>query len=62
MGAAGAEIIAAKIAGEPKWVRQGLPVKVTGLVASPWSMSDRSGVSFRAARIEPLAASGQKAS
>src|SRR5215211_4484823 len=30
-----------------------LAVKVTGLVAQPWSMNDRSGVAFRAARIEP---------
>jgi hypothetical protein len=59
---AGAEIIAVKIAGEPKGVRQGAPVRVTGLVASPWSMNDRSGVSFRATRIEPAAAPAQKAS
>ena len=34
-------------------IRQGAPVKVTGLVAQPWTMNDRAGVSFRAARIEP---------
>src|SRR5829696_6526232 len=34
-------------------IRQGHPVKVHGLVAQPWTMNDRSGVAFRAARIEP---------
>src|SRR4029453_4537199 len=34
-------------------IRQGHPVKVSGLVAQPWTMADRSGVAFRAARIEP---------
>jgi hypothetical protein len=37
-------------------IRQGAPVKVSGLVAQPWTMADRSGVSFRAARIEPAIA------
>jgi hypothetical protein len=48
-----AEIIAVKTAGTAPAVRQGQPVKVIGLVAQPWSMGDRSGVAFRAARIEP---------
>jgi hypothetical protein len=34
-------------------IRQGHPVKVSGLVAQPWTMNDRAGVAFRAARIEP---------
>ena len=34
-------------------LRQGHPVKVHGLVAQPWTMNDRSGVAFRAARVEP---------
>ena len=37
-------------------IRQGHPVKVTGLVAQPWAMNDRSGVAFRAARVEPVVA------
>lgn len=49
----GAEVISVKVAGEPKGVGHGASVKVTGLVATPWSMGDRSGVAFRAARIEP---------
>jgi hypothetical protein len=48
-----AEILAIKVPGLPSGIRQGHPVKVTGLVAQPWTMNDRSGVAFRAARIEP---------
>jgi hypothetical protein len=49
-----AEIIAVKVPGIPSAaIRQGHPVKVTGLVAQPWTMADRSGVAFRAARVEP---------
>ena len=48
-----AEIIAVKVPGMPSQaIRQGHPVKVSGLVAQPWAMQDRSGVAFRAARIE----------
>jgi hypothetical protein len=49
-----AEILAVKVPGMPgPGIRQGHPVKVLGLVAQPWTMGDRSGVAFRAARIEP---------
>jgi hypothetical protein len=49
-----AEILAVKVPGMPSQaIRQGHPVKVLGLVAQPWTMGDRSGVAFRAARIEP---------
>ena len=51
-----AEILAVKVAGLPSGIRQGHPVKVAGLVAQPWSMNDRAGVAFRAARIEPVVA------
>jgi hypothetical protein len=47
-----AEILAVKVPGLPSGLRQGHPVKVSGLVAQPWSMNDRAGVAFRAARIE----------
>ena len=49
-----AEILAVKVAGLPSGIRQGHPVKVSGLVAQPWSMNDRAGVAFRAARIEQV--------
>ena len=52
-----AEILAVKVPGQPSQaIRQGHPVKVTGLVAQPWSRTDRAGVAFRAARIEPVVA------
>jgi hypothetical protein len=52
-----AEIIAVKVPGLPSAaIRQGHLVKVTGLVAQPWTMNDRSGVAFRAARVEPAVA------
>jgi hypothetical protein len=55
-----AEIIAVKVPGLPgPGIRQGHPVKVTGLVAQPWTMNDRSGVAFRAARIEPAVPQAQ---
>jgi hypothetical protein len=52
-----AEILAVKVPGQPgPGIRQGHPVKVVGLVAQPWTMNDRSGVAFRAARVEPVVA------
>ena len=54
MGDGSADLLAVKVPGPPpSAIRQGVPVKVTGLVAQPWTMADRSGVSFRAARVEP---------
>lgn len=57
----GAEVLAVKVAGEPKGIVQGSPVKLTGLTAQPWAMGDRTGVAFRASRIEP-AGTGRPAS
>jgi hypothetical protein len=54
MGEESADLIAVKVPGVlSSGIRQGHPVKVSGLVAQPWTMNDRSGVAFRAARIEP---------
>ncbi|HKY49099.1 MAG TPA: hypothetical protein VJQ79_14075 [Acidimicrobiia bacterium] len=50
----GAEVISVKVAGEPKGLAQAAPLRVGGLVASPWSMGDRSGVAFRAAKLEAV--------
>jgi hypothetical protein len=47
-----ADVIGVKVAGQPKGVTQGSQVRLGGLVASPWVMHDRSGVAFRASRIE----------
>ena len=55
MGDGSADLLAVKVPGQPSpAIRQGAPVKVHGLVAQPWSMNDRAGVAFRAARIEPV--------
>ena len=55
----GAEVIKVTVPGEPS-VSQGVALRLDGLVASPWAMGERSGVSFRAARIEPLNGSAAK--
>jgi len=57
LGNEGADVLTVKVAGEPKGITQGLPVKVTGLVATTWQMGDRHGVSFRADAIEAVALS-----
>ena len=57
MGDGSADLLAVKVPGMPSQaIRQGHPVKVHGLVAQPWAMNDRSGVAFRAARVEPVVA------
>ena len=54
IGGEGADILVVKVAGEPKGLILGAPVKVTGLVATTWAMGDRHGVSFRADKVEVL--------
>jgi hypothetical protein len=61
LGSEGAEVISVKVAGEPKGLTPGTAVKILGLFALPWSMGDRSGVSFKAARIESVAPAGPAA-
>ncbi len=57
----GAEVLAVKVAGEPKGITKGGSVNLVGLVAQPWSMDGRSGVAFRAVKIE-TSGSGRAAS
>lgn len=57
LGNEGADVLSVKVAGQPKGITQGLPVKVSGLVATTWQMGDRHGVSFRAEVIEAVALS-----
>lgn len=57
----GAEVISVKVPGEPKKIGEGTPVKVSGLVATPWVIGDRNGVAYRAMQIEP-AQSGRSTS
>jgi hypothetical protein len=51
----GAEVWPIRIAGEPKGIRQGQPIRVSGLTAAPWEMENRHGITFRASAIEPMA-------
>ncbi|MGH9122729.1 MAG: hypothetical protein ACRDYC_12450 [Acidimicrobiales bacterium] len=53
----GAEVISVKVTGEPKGVNQGTALKLVGLTALPWAMGERSGVAYRASRVEPAASS-----
>lgn len=53
----GADVLSIKVVGEPKGIAQGAALKLVGLTAQPWAMGDRSGVAFRAARIETAGAS-----
>jgi hypothetical protein len=57
----GGEVITVKLAGRPEGLTQGTPLEIEGLVAQPWSMGDRSGVSFRATRLKPAGQSAAKA-
>ena len=47
------DIITVKVPGLPPTLPQGTPVRVVDLVANPWSNNGRSGVAFRAVRVEP---------
>jgi len=51
-----AEVVSVKLAGVQPALRVGAPVTVSGLVASSWAMGERSGISFRAARLTPTPA------
>jgi hypothetical protein len=53
-----AEVIAVKIPGEPKAISRGAAVRPVGLSANPWTICDRSGIAYRAERIEVAKAAG----
>jgi hypothetical protein len=48
-GKDGAEVWNVRMAGEPKGISTGQPVKVEGLTAMTWEIDGRHGVSFRVA-------------
>ncbi len=57
-----AEVIAVRLSGTaPKGLGQGTAVRCIGLTITPWSMGDRAGVTYRAQRIEPAAATATAA-
>jgi hypothetical protein len=51
-GEDGAEVWPVRVLGEPKGIRTGVPLRVGGLVAAPWEIDGRHGISFRARSIE----------
>lgn len=58
-----AEVLAVRMAGPPpKSLAPGSAVRCVGLTATPWSMGERSGITYRAGRIEPVSASTRPAS
>ena len=52
------EVLAVKVAGQPTGINPGMAVEVAGLVAQPWALGERSGVSYRAAAIHPAGVKG----
>jgi hypothetical protein len=51
-GKDGAEVWHVRIAGEPKGISTGQPVKVEGLMAMTWEIDGRHGISFRVDRLD----------
>lgn len=47
-------VVTVRIPGNPPALAVSTPVRVHGLVALPWVMGERSGVSFRASALEAL--------
>jgi hypothetical protein len=52
------EVLAVKVAGQPPGITPGMAVEIAGLVAQPWALGERSGVSYRATAIHPADAKG----
>ncbi|MGH8997651.1 MAG: hypothetical protein ACRDYB_16775 [Acidimicrobiales bacterium] len=57
LGGGSRDVITVKLTGTPKGLGEFTPVRVSGLVATTWSMGERSGVSFKASSIEPVISS-----
>jgi hypothetical protein len=51
-GEDGAEVWPVRVAGEPKGIETGQPLRVAGLTAMTWEMEGRHGISFRARLVE----------
>ena len=47
----GPQVWPVKVAGEPKGITTGANVTVTDLVAAPWTIDGRHGISFRAGKV-----------
>jgi hypothetical protein len=57
-----ARVITVQVVGEPEGIQRKTDVVVTGLTAIFWETDNRKGLSFRAERIEPIAAARRAAS
>jgi|GEM_PF-365733 len=51
IGTESTDVLEVKVAGKPADTTPGQPLLLRGLVASPWNMGERSGVSFWASEI-----------
>ena len=60
-GEDGAQVWPVRIAGEPKGIATGQPVKVDGLTAMTCEIDGRHGTSFRARRLEASGAASKRA-
>jgi hypothetical protein len=60
-GKDGAEVWNVRIAGEPKGISTGQPVRVEGLTAMTWEIDGRHGISFRVDRLEGAGAAPKRA-
>jgi hypothetical protein len=54
LGGDGALVVVVRGSGSAPALSVGIPVRVRGLVATPWAMGDRTGLSYRAEAIEAL--------
>lgn len=50
-----ADVIDVSVPVEPRGVLEGVPVQIADLMATAWSIGDRSGISFRASGVTPAA-------
>jgi hypothetical protein len=48
-----AEVVVVRVPHQPANLVQGAPVRLTGLTAQYWENEGRSGISYRATRVEP---------
>ena len=60
-GEDGAEVWPVRIAGEPKGIEMGQPLRVEGLTAMTWEIDGRHGISFRVDGLEPAGAAPKTA-
>jgi hypothetical protein len=61
-GEDGAEVWPVRVVGEPKGIKTGVALRVAGLVAAPWEIEGRHGISFRARVVEASGAAAVKSS